>query len=98
MLTRLIFEVLAISQSKLQKNIPPKVDITIAGYHYPLNTPTLATEGGVLLYINQNLLFKPRHIYADKAIESHFVEIINPKGKNSVIGVIYRHYTSNPIY
>ena len=24
-------------------------------------------------------------------------EIINPKGKNSVIGVIYRHYTSNPI-
>ena len=60
----------------------------------------MATKGGVLLYINENLLFKPKpdlHIYADKAIESHFVEIINTKGKNSVVGVIYRHYTSNQI-
>ena len=31
------------------------------------------------------------HIYADITIESHFAEIINPNGKNSIIGVIYRH-------
>ena len=100
MLANYEFDVLAISESKLQSNIQPKVDISINGYHYPLSTPTKATKGGVLLYINSKLLFKPRpdlHIYADKAIESHFAEIINPKGKNSIIGVIYRHYTSNPI-
>ena len=71
MLTGFVFDVLAISESKLQTNIPPKVDFTIGGYHYPLRSPTMATKGGVLLYINGNLLFKPRpdlQIYTDKAI------------------------------
>jgi exonuclease III len=92
------FDVLAISESKLQKNMEPKVDISINGYHYPLSTPTKATKGGVLLYIKENHVFKPRpnlHIYADKTSESCFAEIINCKGKNSIVGVIYRHPTGN---
>ena len=48
MLTGFVFDVLAISESKLQTNTPPKVDISIEGYHYPLSTPTKATKGGVL--------------------------------------------------
>ena len=54
------FDVLAISESKLQTNVQPKVDITIEGYHSPLNSPTKATKGGVLLYIKDNIIFKPR--------------------------------------
>ena len=76
------------------------MDITINGYHYPLSTPSEATNGGVLLYIKENLIFKPRpdlHIYADKTIESHFAEIINPNGTNSIIGVIYRHPSGNSL-
>ena len=88
------FDVLAVSE--LQNDTEPKVDITINGYHYPLSTPTKATKGGVLLYIKENLVFIylyyiPRpdlHIYADKSIESHFAEIINSNGKNSIVGVI----------
>ena len=83
------FDSLAISESKLQTGTQPKVDITINGYHYPFSTPSKATKGGVLLYIKETLIFKPRpdlHIYADKTIESHFAEIINRNGKNSVIG------------
>ena len=60
------FDALAISESKLQTGTQPKVDITINGYHYPLGTPSKATKGGVLLYIKENLIFKPRpdlHIY-----------------------------------
>ena len=63
------FDVLAISESKLQAGYQPKLDITINGYHYLLSTPSYATKGGVLLYIKENLIFKPRpdlHIYADK--------------------------------
>ena len=100
MLSGFQFDVLAISESKLQINIPPKVDITINGYHYPLSTPTNATKGGVLLYIKDALIFKPRpdlNIYADKTIESHFAEIINTTGKNIVVGVIYRHPTGNSV-
>ena len=80
-------------QRTMQTGTQPKVDITINGYHSPLSTPSKATKDGVLLYIKENLIFKPQpdlHIYADKTIESHFAEIINPNGKNSVIGVIYR--------
>jgi hypothetical protein len=76
------------------------LDITINGYHYPLSTPSNATKGGVLLYIKENLIFKPRpdlQIYADKTIESHFAEIINANGKNSIVGVIYRHPTGNSL-
>ncbi len=64
-----------------------------------MSAPTKATKGGVLLYINTNLIYKPRpdlNIYSDKEIESCFAENINPKGKNSVVGVIYRHPTGNP--
>ena len=74
------------------------MDIAINGYHYPLSTPSTATKGGVLLYIKEKLIFKPRpdlHIYADKIIESYFAEIINQFGKNSIIGVIYRHPTGD---
>jgi exonuclease III len=96
------FDILAISESKLQTNVQPKIDITINGYHHPLSSPTKATKGGVLLYIKENLLFKPRpdltkSMTEAKKLESNFVEIINPKSKNDVVGVIYRHPTSNPV-
>ena len=83
------FDALAISESKLKTGTQPKVDITIDGYHYPLSTPSEATKGGVLLYIKENLIFKPRpdlHIYADTTIESNFAEIINPNGKIVLMG------------
>ena len=96
------FDVLAISESKLQTNVQPKVDININGYHSPLNSPTNATKGCVLLYIKENLIFKPRPdlekvMTVGNYLESNCVEIINAKGRNDVIGVIYRHPTGNPV-
>ena len=69
------FDALAISESKLQTGTQPKVDITINGQHSLLSTLSKAAKGGVLLYIKEHLIFKPRpdlHIYADKTIESHY--------------------------
>ena len=86
MLINFQFDALAICESKLQTGTQPKVDINI---HYPWSTPSEATKGGVLLYIKENLIFKPRpdlHIYVDKTIESHFAEIINPNGKIVLLG------------
>ena len=51
LLTGFQFDILAISESKLQHNNQPKVDITIDGYHYPLNSPTKATKLRAILYI-----------------------------------------------
>ena len=58
------------------------VDINISNYHDPISTPTEASKGGVLLYVNNKIPnFKPRNdlnIYSPKVLESAFIEIINP--------------------
>ena len=88
------FDVICFSESKLQKDIDPKIDINIDGYHVPISTPTESSKGGVLIYVNKNLHFKPRsdlNIYKSKELESAFIEIINDKGANDIVGVVYRH-------
>ena len=89
------FDIIAISESKIIKNIAPIIDINIPGYQEPLSTPSEATKGGVLLYVNKKIPnFKPRNdlnIYSSKMLESSFIEIINPKKSNTIIGVLYRH-------
>ena len=86
------FDVIAISESKLKDE--PKIDITLPGFHPPYSKPTEAEKGGTILYISDNLNFKPRkdlEIYVSKELESCFVEIINKKTSNEIVGVIYRH-------
>ena len=89
------FDIVAISESKIIKNIPPLVDICIDNYHNPISIPSEASKGGVLLYVNKKIPnFKPRpdlNAYAPKMIESAFIEIIHPSKSNTIIGVIYRH-------
>ena len=48
----------------------------------------------MLLYIASHLSYKPcpdLNIYKANQLESTFVEIINPKKSNIVIGCIYKH-------
>ena len=88
------FDIIAISESKLQLGVDPQVDINLSGYQNPINTPTEASKGGVLLYVANGINFKPRNdlnIYKSKELESAFIEIINPKEVNSIVGVIYKH-------
>ena len=92
------FDIICISESKIIKNFEPKIDININGYDQPLSTPTESTKGGVLIYVKNGLKVKPRpdlHIYKSKELESLFIEIINPKESNDIVGVIYRHPCMN---
>ena len=59
-------------------------------------TPTESLAGDTLLYIASHLSYKPRpdlNIYKANQLESTFVEIINPKKGNIVVGCIYKHPT-----
>ena len=38
---------------------------------------------------------KDLNIYKPKELELYFIEVINEKGKNSIIGTIYRHPCMN---
>ena len=89
------FDVIGISETKLNKNKKPKFNIEIKGYHC-YHTDTEAEKGGSLLYISDTLKCKKRPdlesmLYKSEVLESTFVEIINPNKKNTVIGCIYRH-------
>ena len=90
------FDILAITETKIAKNIEPLIDIAIDGYHPPTRTDTEASKGGTLLYIRDHLNFKPitdleKVMYSPKELESAFVKIINPKNVNTIVGTIYRH-------
>ena len=93
------FDIICISESKIIKDYAPKVDINITGYKSPVSTTTESTKGGVLIYAKNTINFKPRsdlNIYKSKELESLFIEIINEKESNDIVGVIYRHPCMNP--
>ena len=90
------FDVICLSESKIEDNTNPIVDISIAGYQKPESTPTEATKGGVLIYVKDGLDYKIRkdlNVYKAKELETNFIEIINKKSANEIVGVIYRHPT-----
>ena len=83
------FDIVTISESKLKSE--PSVNIEIPGYKTPISTKTEAEKGGTLIYIVEGINYKPRkdlEIYQSKELESTFIEIINPKESNDIIGVI----------
>ena len=93
-LINLKFDFICLTESKIRKNREPNTDITINGYKHPIGMPTEATKGGVLIYVKEGINYRPRedlNMHRSKELESYFVEAINDKGKNSIIGVIYRH-------
>ena len=92
------FDCIMITETKLQQNINPKININIPNYHL-FHTPTEAAKGGSLIYISNKLISKPRkdlEIYESMKVESTFSEIIIPNGKNIIVGCVYKHHTIDP--
>ena len=57
-----------------------------------------AEKGGTILYVSADLNYNPRkdlEIYTNKELESSFIEIINDKENNDIVGVVYRHPNMN---
>ena len=97
-LLKVKFDIIAISETKLLKDVAPVQDIDLPNYEKEY-TPTEASKGGTLLYISNKLNYKPRkdlEVYEPKKLESTFVEIINTTGKNFIVGCIYKHHTICP--
>ena len=88
------FDIIAVSGSKLKKGISPTTDINIPTYTYE-HTPTEAEKGGTLIYVSEELNYKPRkdlEIYIPKTVESTFIEVVDQNSKNKIIGCIYKHH------
>ena len=83
------FSIIGITESRLNTDIVPlKKNYSI------LHTPTGSNKEGSLLYISIDLSYKTRNdlkTYKSKELKSIFIEIINKKDKNTVVGYIYKH-------
>ena len=78
---------------ELKKDKSPINSINLKGYSHE-SCPTEYTAGGTLLYISNNLSYKPRNnlcIYKSTELESTFIEILSPKKTNVIVGCICRH-------
>ena len=72
--------------------MPPLSNINMNNYSYEC-TPTDSFKEGALLYIDKNLRHGSRSdltLYKSKEIESSFIEIIESKKKNTIVGCIYK--------
>ena len=89
------FDVIGISETKLQKNKDPIVNLEIEGY-YLEHMPTETCFGGVALYIKKCYDQKLRSELSQsvKTVgESIFVEIEQKRSKNILVGCFYRHHS-----
>ena len=92
--TNMNFDIIAISETRITKNINNILsNINLNNYAFEF-TPTEFSAGGTLIYVANHLAYKPRtdlQIYKKRDLESTFIEIINPKKSNIIVGCIYRH-------
>ena len=92
--TNMNFDIIAISETRITKNINNILsNINLNNYAFEF-TPTEFSAGGTLIYVANHLAYKPRtdlQIYKKRDLESTFTEKINPKKSNIIIDCIYRH-------
>ena len=87
------FDILTITESRISSRNDTIHNSEISNYSREYCT-TESSAGGTVLYIKNIHSFIPRpdlQIYKSTHLESNFVEIINPKKPNIIVGCIYRH-------
>ena len=87
------FDIIAISETRITKQVSLLNNLNLNNYSFEF-TPTETFAGGTLLYIANHLSYKcrnDRNIYKKSELESTFIEILNPRKSNIIVGIIYRH-------
>ena len=91
--TKKNFDIIAISETRITKQVSLLNNLNLNNYSFEF-TPTETSAGGILFYIANHLSYKCRNdlnIYKKNELESTFIETVNPKKSNIIVGVIYRH-------
>ena len=87
------FDIIAIRETRITKQISLSNNLNLNNYSFEFTT-TETSAGGTLLYIANHLSYKCRNdlnIYKKNELESTFIETVNPKKSNIIVGDIYRH-------
>ena len=86
-------DIIAISETRITKQLSLLTNLNLNNYSFQF-TPTETSADGTLLYIANHLSYKCRNdlnIYKRSELESTFIEVVNPRKSNLIVGVIYRH-------
>ena len=84
---------IAVNETRITRNASLLNNLNLNNYYFEF-TPTETCAGGALPYIANHLSYKCRNdlnIYKENEMEFIFIEIVNPKKSNFVVGVIYKH-------
>ena len=95
--TKTKFDIKAISETRIAKQVSLSNNLNLNNFSFEF-TPTETSADGTLLYIANHLSYKCRNdlnIYKKNELESTFIETVNPKKSNIIVGVIYRHPSMN---
>ena len=87
------FDIIAINGTRITKQVSLLNNLSLNDYSFEF-TPTETSAGGTLIYVANHLSYKccnDLNIYKKNELESTFIEIVNPKKSNIIVGVIYRH-------
>ena len=88
--TNIYFDIIAISDTKITKNINNISNINLNNYAFEF-IPTEISAGGTLIYVANHFAYKPRtdfKTYKKPDLKSAFIEKINPKKSTIIIGCI----------
>ena len=84
------FSVIAVTETWIRDTTNP---FDIENFKFVHKHRACNPGGGVSLYLTKQLRFKTRadlNLNNNETAESLFIEIVNPRGKNIIVGVIYR--------
>ena len=87
--TKNFFDLIAISGTRITKNISLLNNLNLNNYSFEFSAPTETSPGGTLLYIANHLSYKCcnyLNIYKKNELESTFTEMVNPKKSNIIVG------------
>ena len=91
--TKKNFDIIAISETRITKEVSLLNNMNINNYSFAF-TLTENFAGGILHYIANHLSYKccnNLNVYKKNELKSTFIETVNPKKCNIIVGVIYRH-------
>ena len=91
--TKIDFDVIGISGSRIKKDKSPINTINLKGYSDE-SCPMESEVDGTLLYISNHLSYNPRNdlrIYKFTELKSTLIELLNPQKTNVIVRCIYCH-------
>ena len=91
--TNRTFDIIAVSETRISKKTSVISNVNLNNYSFE-SIPTESSAGGTMLYISNHLSYKPRtdlNTCKKNQLESTFIEIINSKKSNIIVGCVCIH-------